>query len=80
MFTAVVDCVLARLPDAEAGLERTRLLGSSAAAGLGEAVLRPAEFCRSAKSGTDGSRGRSAHASEAIGARQLDERSRVDHP
>ena len=31
---------LERLPDAEAGLERTRLLGSSAAAGLGEAVLR----------------------------------------
>ena len=28
------------LPEAEAGLERTRLLGSSAAAGLGEAVLR----------------------------------------
>src|SRR5439155_24694365 len=40
MFTAVVDRVLAQLPDAEAGLERTRLLGSSAAAGLGEAVLR----------------------------------------
>ena len=40
MFTAAVDHILERLPDAEAGLERTRLLGSSAAAGLGEAVLR----------------------------------------
>jgi RecB family exonuclease len=39
-FTAVVDRLLDRLPPAEAGLERTRLLGSSAAAGLGEAVLR----------------------------------------
>jgi ATP-dependent helicase/nuclease subunit B len=39
-FTAVVDRVLLDLPDAEAGLERTRLLGSSVAAGLGEAVLR----------------------------------------
>jgi RecB family exonuclease len=34
------DRSLAGLPDAEAGLERTRLLGSSAAAGLGDAVLR----------------------------------------
>ena len=40
MFTAVVDRALERLPNAEAGLERTRLLGSPAAAGLGEAVLR----------------------------------------
>ncbi len=40
MFTAVIDRVLERLPIAEAGLERTRLLGSPAAAGLGEAVLR----------------------------------------
>ena len=40
MFTDVVDRALERLPGAEAGLERTRLLGSSAAAGLGEAVFR----------------------------------------
>jgi ATP-dependent helicase/nuclease subunit B len=40
MFTAVVDRALERLPIAEAGLERTRLLGSPAAAGLAEAVLR----------------------------------------
>ena len=40
MFTAVVDRALERLPVAEAGLERTRLLGSPAAAGLGEAVFR----------------------------------------
>ena len=40
LFDDVVDRALERLPDAEAGLERTRLLGSSAAAGLGEAVLR----------------------------------------
>ncbi|HEY7284223.1 MAG TPA: PD-(D/E)XK nuclease family protein [Vicinamibacterales bacterium] len=40
MFVSVVDEALAVLPDAEAGLERTRLLGSPAAAGLGEAVLR----------------------------------------
>ncbi len=40
LFTAVVDRALERLPEAEAGLERTRLLGSSAAAGLGEAVFR----------------------------------------
>ena len=39
-FTEVVDAALARLPEAEAGLERTRLLGSPAAAGLGEAVMR----------------------------------------
>jgi RecB family exonuclease len=40
LFTAVVDGALERLPAAEAGLERTRLLGSPAAAGLGEAVFR----------------------------------------
>ena len=40
MFAAVVERKLKPLPDGEAGLERTRLLGSSAAAGLGEAVLR----------------------------------------
>jgi RecB family exonuclease len=40
MFVAVVDAAIEALPDAEAGLERTRLLGSPAAAGLGEAVLR----------------------------------------
>ena len=40
MFTTVVDRSLARLSPAEAGLERTRLLGSPAAAGLGEAVFR----------------------------------------
>ena len=40
MFAAIVDRALERLPMAEAGLERTRLLGSPAAAGLGEAVLR----------------------------------------
>jgi RecB family exonuclease len=40
MFAAVVDRALEHLPTAEAGLERTRLLGSPAAAGLGDAVLR----------------------------------------
>jgi RecB family exonuclease len=40
MFTAVVDRLLVNVPIAEAALERTRLLGSPAAAGLGEAVLR----------------------------------------
>ncbi|HEV3140365.1 MAG TPA: PD-(D/E)XK nuclease family protein, partial [Vicinamibacterales bacterium] len=40
LFTTVVDRALENLPSAEAGLERTRLLGSPAAAGLGEAVLR----------------------------------------
>jgi RecB family exonuclease len=42
LFTDVVDRTLEdrQLPHAEAGLERTRLLGSPAAAGLGEAVLR----------------------------------------
>ena len=34
LFTEVVDESLERLPDTEAGLERTRLLGSPAAAGL----------------------------------------------
>src|SRR5262249_12132260 len=40
LFALVVERALTRLPDAEAGLERTRLLGSPAAAGLGEAVFR----------------------------------------
>src|SRR5438445_2427486 len=40
LFADVVDRALERLPEAEAGLERTRLLGSPAAAGLGEAVFR----------------------------------------
>jgi RecB family exonuclease len=40
LFTDVVDRALTDLPEGEAGLERTRLLGSSAAAGLGEAVFR----------------------------------------
>jgi ATP-dependent helicase/nuclease subunit B len=40
LFTAVVDRALEQLPPPEAALERTRLLGSPAAAGLGEAVLR----------------------------------------
>ena len=40
LFTKTVDRALEALPRAEAGLERTRLLGSPAAAGLGEAVLR----------------------------------------
>src|SRR5262249_19320576 len=39
-FAIVVEEELQRLPEAEAGLERTRLLGSPAAAGLGEAALR----------------------------------------
>ena len=39
-FVAVVDRALALLPEGEAALERTRLLGSSAASGLGEAVFR----------------------------------------
>jgi RecB family exonuclease len=39
MFTTVVDAALAGLSEGEAGLERTRLLGSPAAAGLGEAVF-----------------------------------------
>ena len=40
LFTTIVDAALAPLPAAEAGLERTRLLGSPVAAGLGEAVFR----------------------------------------
>ncbi len=40
LFAEVAEKALAKLPDAEAGLERTRLLGSPAAAGLGEAVFR----------------------------------------
>jgi RecB family exonuclease len=40
LFTGVVDAALDSLPAAEAALERTRLLGSPAAAGLGEAVFR----------------------------------------
>ena len=40
VFRGVVDRALERLPDGEAALERTRLLGSSAASGLGEAVFR----------------------------------------
>lgn len=39
-FTGVVDRALQRIPEGEAALERTRLLGSPAAAGLGEAVFR----------------------------------------
>ena len=39
-FEGVVDESLAVLSETEAALERTRLLGSSAASGLGEAVLR----------------------------------------
>src|SRR5581483_11064424 len=40
LFTDVVDRALAELPEGEAALERTRLLGSPAAAGIGEAVFR----------------------------------------
>ncbi len=40
LFAETVDRSLANLSEAEAGLERTRLLGSPAAAGLGEAVFR----------------------------------------
>ncbi|MEQ1727536.1 MAG: PD-(D/E)XK nuclease family protein, partial [Vicinamibacterales bacterium] len=39
-FTAVVDRALEAVPEGEAALERTRLLGSPAAGGLGEAVFR----------------------------------------
>jgi ATP-dependent helicase/nuclease subunit B len=39
-FEAIVDRALSGLSNGEAGLERTRLLGSPAAAGLGEAVFR----------------------------------------
>lgn len=40
LFVDVVDRALTTLPEGEAGLERTRLLGSSVASGLGEAVFR----------------------------------------
>jgi ATP-dependent helicase/nuclease subunit B len=40
MLEEIVERSLAELSEAEAGLERARLLGSSAAAGLGEAVFR----------------------------------------
>lgn len=40
MFREVVETSLERFSDTEAALERTRLLGSPAAAGLGEAVFR----------------------------------------
>jgi ATP-dependent helicase/nuclease subunit B len=40
LFREVVEECLGRLPGTEAALERTRLLGSPAAAGLGEAVFR----------------------------------------
>jgi RecB family exonuclease len=40
LFEEVVDRALVSLSPAEAALERTRLLGSPAAAGLGEAVFR----------------------------------------
>ena len=40
LFREVVDDFLGRLSDTEGALERTRLLGSPAAAGLGEAVFR----------------------------------------
>jgi RecB family exonuclease len=40
LFSEIVDGHLARLPEAEAALERTRLLGSGVAAGLGEIVFR----------------------------------------
>ena len=40
VFRDVVEVCLGRLSETEAALERTRLLGSPAAAGLGEAVFR----------------------------------------
>jgi len=40
LFAAVVEEQLKTLPEAEAALERTRLLGSPVAAGLGEIVFR----------------------------------------
>jgi ATP-dependent helicase/nuclease subunit B len=40
VFRTVVEAALQTLNEGEAGLERTRLLGSPAAAGLGEAVFR----------------------------------------
>lgn len=40
LFAEVVEAQLRELPEAEAALERTRLLGSPVAAGLGEVVFR----------------------------------------
>jgi RecB family exonuclease len=40
LFSEVVDRALERLSEGEAALERTRLLGSPAASGLGDAVFR----------------------------------------
>ena len=40
LFAEIVEPHLARLPDAEAALERTRLLGSPVAAGLADIVFR----------------------------------------
>src|ERR1700759_2147598 len=40
LFEEIVERLVERLPEGEAGLERTRLLGSPAAAGLGDAVFR----------------------------------------
>lgn len=40
MFQTLVERLLTTLNEGEAGLERTRLLGSSAAVGLGDAVFR----------------------------------------
>jgi RecB family exonuclease len=40
LFTAIVDRECSDLPEGEAELERTRLLGCSAAEGLGDAVFR----------------------------------------
>jgi RecB family exonuclease len=40
LFETVVEAQLAALPEAEAALERTRLIGSPVAAGLGEVVFR----------------------------------------
>ena len=40
LWAEVVEATLAGLPQIDAALERTRLLGSSAATGLGEAALR----------------------------------------
>jgi RecB family exonuclease len=40
LFAEVVEAQLSELPEAEAALERTRLLGSPVAAGLGEVVFR----------------------------------------
>jgi RecB family exonuclease len=40
LFAEVVEAQLSGLPEAEAALERTRLLGSPVAAGLGEVVFR----------------------------------------